>query len=178
MRKSMTLNYENETEITLDLEESAEELAGKVIRAGLEETRCPYEAQVNLLVTDSENIRKMNLEFRQIDRPTDVLSFPMQEYDSPADFSAFRKTDCSVFDPETGELMLGDIVINAERVISQAREYGHSQRREFAFLIAHSLLHLLGFDHMEEEERAEMEARQRNIMDLLAIYRDEGSVHR
>ena len=126
---------------------------------------------MNLLVTDSENIRQMNLEYRQIDSPTDVLSFPMQEFDHPADFSAFREGDYSVFDPASGELMLGDIVVNSERVAQQAREYGHSQKREFAFLIAHSLLHLVGYDHMEEEERLEMEDQQKRIMELVRIPR-------
>lgn len=168
----MTLNFEKETDIQLDLGENEETLAEKVIRAGLEETKCPFEAQVNLLITDSENIRKMNLEFRQIDSDTDVLSFPMQEYPSSADFSMFQDGDFDVFDPQTQELMLGDIVLNAERVISQAQEYGHSVRREYAFLIAHSVLHLTGFDHMEEEERLEMEEYQRRIMDRLSIGRD------
>lgn len=113
----------------------------------------------------------MNREFRQIDAPTDVLSFPMQEFASPADFSAFADNDYGVFDPETGELMLGDIVLNAERVISQAEEYGHSQMREYAFLIAHSLLHLVGFDHMQEDERIQMEEHQRRIMDMIRIFR-------
>ncbi len=142
-----------------------------MIRAGLEETECPFEAQVNLLVTDDENIRKMNRDFRQIDAPTDVLSFPLQDYPAPADFSSFQEGDIDVFDPETGELMLGDIVINAQRVISQAEEYGHSQKREFAFLTAHSLLHLTGFDHLEEEERAGMEDYQRRIMEKVGILR-------
>ncbi len=126
---------------------------------------------MNLLVTDSENIRRMNLEFRQIDSPTDVLSFPMQVYPAPGDFSAFHEGDFDVFDPQTKELMLGDIVINAERVLSQAEEYGHSARREYAFLIAHSLLHLTGFDHMDDAEREEMEDYQRRIMEHLAISR-------
>ena len=124
---------------------------------------------MNLLVTDSESIRQMNLEYRQIDSATDVLSFPMQEFDHPADFSAFREGDYSVFDPASGELMLGDIVVNAQRVAQQAEEYGHSQKREYAFLIAHSLLHLVGYDHMEEEERLEMEDQQRRIMEMVRI---------
>lgn len=126
---------------------------------------------MNLLITDGIQIREMNRSYRQIDEVTDVLSFPMQEYPSPGDFSAFTKNDCSVFDPESGELLLGDIVINAERVISQAEEYGHSQKREYAFLIAHSLLHLVGFDHMEEEERREMEEHQKRIMEMVRIPR-------
>ena len=167
----MTVNFEIETPVMPDLGESAESLAERVVRAGLEETACPFETQVNILVTDSDGIHEMNLQFRQIDSDTDVLSFPMQEYSSPADFSVFQKNDCSVFDPETGELMLGDIVVNAQRVISQAEEYGHSQKREFAFLIAHSLLHLVGFDHMEEEERLQMEEYQRRIMEKIRIPR-------
>ena len=102
----------------------------------------------------------MNLEQRGIDRPTDVLSFPMIEYDAPGDFSVIDEETGDAFTPETGELMLGDIVISKEKVLSQAEEYGHSPKREYAFLIAHSMLHLFGYDHMEEEERAEMEAHQ------------------
>ncbi len=113
----------------------------------------------------------MNLEFRQTDAPTDVLSFPMQEYPAGGDFSNFREGDYDVFDPQTHELILGDIVVNAERVISQAGEYGHSQKREYAFLIAHSVLHLTGFDHMDDEEREVMEDHQRRIMKRLGIER-------
>ncbi len=127
--------------------------------------------QVSLLITDNDNIREMNRSFRQIDAPTDVLSFPLQEFEQPAGFDTFERGDCSVFDPESGQLMLGDIVINAQRVISQAEEYGHSQKREYAFLIAHSLLHLVGFDHMEEEERLQMEEHQRRIMEMTGISR-------
>lgn len=171
MRRSMTLNIEKETDTALDLGETQEALAERVVRAGLEESRCPYDCQVNLLVTDSESIRIMNRDFRQVDSPTDVLSFPMQEFPAPADFSAFKENDCSSFDPETGELILGDIVLNAERVILQAEEYGHSQKREFAFLIAHSLLHLIGYDHMREDERIQMEEHQRRIMEMTGIPR-------
>ena len=108
----------------------------------------------------------MNLEFRGIDRATDVLSFPMTEFPSPADY-AYLDTDDSSFDPETGELMLGNIVISKERAKEQAEEYGHSVEREFAFLIAHSMLHLLGYDHMEDEERLVMEKKQREVLEML-----------
>ena len=113
----------------------------------------------------------MNLEFRQIDRPTDVLSFPMAEYDAPADFSCIDEESDDLFDPESGELMLGDIVISKDRVLSQAEQYGHSPKREYAFLIAHSMLHLFGYDHMEEGERAVMEEKQREIMKIVNIPR-------
>ena len=116
----------------------------------------PYEVQVNLLLTMNDEIHEMNRDFRNIDRATDVLSFPMLEYETPGDFSHFEsEEDC--FDSETGELLLGDIVISKEKVIAQAEEYGHSVKREYAFLIAHSVLHLSGYDHMEEEERIEMD---------------------
>ena len=94
----------------------------------------------------------------------------MIEYESPADFSSLEEDD-SNFDPETGELILGNIVISKEKVLAQAEEYGHSVKREFAFLIAHSMLHLLGYDHMEEDERLVMEEKQRSILENLGIER-------
>ena len=164
----MTLYYEEEGELKLSL--PCEELARTVIEAALDDVGCPYEAEVNLLLTMNEQIHEMNLEFRGIDRATDVLSFPMTEFPSPADY-AYLDTDDSSFDPETGELMLGNIVISKERAKEQAEEYGHSVEREFAFLIAHSMLHLLGYDHMEDEERLVMEKKQREVLEILGITR-------
>ena len=118
----------------------------------------------------NDEIHEMNRDFREIDRATDVLSFPMLEYEKPGDFSHFESSqDC--FDPETGELLLGDIVISKEKVLAQAEEYGHSAKREYAFLIAHSVLHLSGYDHMEDDERIEMENLQREILNKLNILR-------
>lgn len=164
----MTLYFEEEGELKLDL--PCEELARTVIEAALDYEECPYEAEVNLLLTTNEEIQKMNAEFREIDRATDVLSFPMVDYEEPGEFEFLEGAD-EYFHPETGELMLGDIVISKEKVLSQSEEYGHSPRREYAFLIAHSMLHLMGYDHMEEEERLCMEAKQRDILDRLNILR-------
>lgn len=164
----MTLYFEEEGELKLDL--PCEELARTVIEAALDYEECPYEAEVNLLLTTNEEIQKMNAEFREIDRSTDVLSFPMVDYEEPGEFEFLEEAD-EYFHPETGELMLGDIVISKEKVLSQSEEYGHSPRREYAFLIAHSMLHLMGYDHMEEEERLCMEAKQRDILDRLNILR-------
>ena len=136
----------------------------------MEYAECPYEAEVNLLLTMNEQIHEMNLEFRGIDRPTDVLSFPMNEYEVPGVFDGLEEQE-DAFHPETGELMLGDIVISKEKVLAQAEEYGHSVEREYAFLIAHSVLHLIGYDHIEEEERMVMETKQREIMKRLDILR-------
>jgi len=164
----MTLFFEEEG--TLELAIPCEEIAKKVIEEAIEYVDCPYEAEVNLLLTMNEEIHQMNLEFREIDRPTDVLSFPMVDYDMPGEFD-FLEDSFEYFNPETGELMLGDIVISKEKVISQAEEYGHSVEREYAFLIAHSMLHLFGYDHIEEEERMVMEAKQKEILEHLQILR-------
>ena len=164
----MTLYFEEEGELKLDL--PCEDLARTVIEAALDYEECPYEVEVNLLLTTNEEIQKMNAEFREIDRSTDVLSFPMVDYEEPGEFEFLEEAD-EYFHPETGELMLGDIVISKEKVLSQSEEYGHSPRREYAFLIAHSMLHLMGYDHMEEEERLCMEAKQRDILDRLNILR-------
>lgn len=164
----MTLYFEDEGNTTLDL--PLQELAEQVIKAVLDDAGCPFESDVNLLLTTNEEIHKMNREFRHIDRPTDVLSFPMIDYPSPADFSFLEEAeDC--FNPETGELMLGDIVISKEKVLSQAEEYGHSIKREYAFLIAHSVLHLIGYDHIEENDRIMMEEKQKQILTNLQIIR-------
>lgn len=164
----MSLFIEEESELKLPID--VEETAHLVVEAALDYIECPYEAEVNLLLTGEEEIHEMNNNFRQIDRATDVLSFPMLEFDEAGDFDKFEEMD-EVFDPESGELVLGDIVICKEKVFQQAEAYGHSIRREFAFLIAHSMLHLFGFDHMVEEEREEMEAKQREILERIQILR-------
>lgn len=164
----MTLYFDEEGDLTLPLE--CQKVAKEVIDAALDYVECPYEAEVNLLLTMDEQIREMNLEFRGIDRPTDVLSFPMVEYPKPGTFDFLEEQE-ECFHPESGELMLGDIVISKEKVIVQAEEYGHSILREYAFLIAHSMLHLTGYDHMEDEERRVMEAKQNEIMNRLNILR-------
>lgn len=164
----MTVQLEYETERKLDLDCAA--LANMVAEKVLEQEECPYEAQINLVITDNQEIQKVNLEFREINAPTDVLSFPMIPFESPADYDIIGEDD-SYFDMDTGELMLGDIMISAEKVIAQAEEYGHSIKREYCFLIAHSMLHLLGYDHMTPEEAGEMEEKQEKALKALNITR-------
>lgn len=164
---SLFIEEEGGTALPFDVEETAR----MVVEAALELENCPYETEVNLLLTTDEEIHRMNMEFRQIDRPTDVLSFPMIEYETPGDFSGIREGSDDLFDPESGELLLGDIVISKDKVMFQAEQYGHSPRREYAFLIAHSMLHLFGYDHMEDDERRIMEERQRRIMEKVHIMR-------
>lgn len=165
----MTIDFENEQEQCFDFD--FEEIAALVADAVLDQEQCPYEAQISLVLTDDEQIHATNREFRQIDRPTDVLSFPMVDFPSPADYSILEEDD-SLFHPETGELLLGDIMISIPRVIAQAEEYGHSTKREYAFLIAHSMLHLLGYDHMKEDERKVMEEKQKQVLQQLHIERE------
>ena len=159
----MTIEIEYETEIKLDL--PAEEIITAVVGEALRYEACPYEIELNVLLTDNASIQEINREQREIDTPTDVLSFPMIEYDTPADFSSVEDCVEEYFNPETGELLLGDIVISVEKVLEQAESYGHSAKRELAFLVAHSMLHLCGYDHMVDEERLVMEDRQRQILD-------------
>ena len=164
----MTLYFEEEGAVTLPLD--CEKTGRVAVETALDILGCPYEAEVSLLLTTNEEIHRMNLEFRDVDRPTDVLSFPMIDFAVPGNFDGLEeREDC--FDPETGELSLGDIVISKEKVLSQAEAYGHSVLREYAFLIVHSVLHLIGYDHMQDEERQIMERKQKEIMERLNILR-------
>ena len=165
----MTLIFENESGQAFDFD--AEETASKVIEAALDYKKCPYEVQVNLILTDNDGIRQINKEFRNIDKETDVLSFPSLEYEEAGEFDSFEESD-EYFDLESGELILGDMMISVDRVLSQAEEYGHSVLREYSFLIAHSMLHLFGYDHMTEEEAEQMQSMQEDILRGLGITRD------
>lgn len=166
----MTVYLENETNLLFDFDirKTAEAVAVKI----LEMENCPYEAEVNILLTDDAGILEFNSEFRGMNAPTDVLSFPNIDCASPADFSGLERQAADCFEPDTGELILGDIIVSADRVKSQAQNYGHSEKRELAFLLAHSMLHLLGYDHMTSEEAAVMEAKQENALRELQITRE------
>lgn len=165
----MTVNIEYEAEKKLKL--PWEKIINHIVEGSLEYEGCPYEAEVNVVLTDNEGIRQVNREYRNMDRPTDVLSFPMLEYETPSDFEGVEEAFADCFNPETGELMLGDIMISVDKVEEQAEKYGHSQERELAFLTAHSMLHLCGYDHMEEEERLVMEEKQRQILERMGYDR-------
>lgn len=167
----MTFYVENETDKELPFD--IEEVAKIVIEEVLDSENCPYEVIVDVTLTDNDGIHLMNKEFRNIDRPTDVLSFPNVDYSEPADFEGIEEMIEDYFDPESGELCLGDIVISIDKVYEQAEEFGHSPKREYAFLIAHSMLHLLGYDHMEPEEAKVMESKQENILAKVGITRND-----
>ncbi len=158
-------NYEGEIRI------DTEEIANRVVEGTLVYENCPYDCRVSLILIGNDEIRDINRDFRGIDRATDVLSFPAAEYPQPGDFSDIESRDPFAFDPESGELILGDIMISMDKVKEQAMEYGHSQVREFAFLIAHSMLHLMGYDHMSDGERKIMEEKQADILHNLGYDR-------
>ena len=128
-----------------------------------------YDLTVDILICDEEEIRQLNRDFRGMDQATDVLSFPNLEFEAPAVWPA--EIDPMLLDPDSGELMLGNIAVCRQRILSQAEQYGHSARREYAFLITHSLLHLCGYDHIGDQEREQMEEAQRQILNDLGITR-------
>ena len=139
-------------------------LIKKSVKIAIELEGVNMPCEVSVLIVNNHQIREINHRFRGIDKPTDVLSFPMQVF-LPGDFTA----DNAEPDPQTGFLELGDIVLSAERVLAQADEYGHSTARETAYLTVHSVLHLLGYDHMEKSDKKKMRAREEFIMQRISI---------
>lgn len=159
-----------EHEIILESEveggEAHVDLLHKVISAALDAEEVDVPCEVNVLITNDEEIHAINLEQREVDRPTDVLSFPMFDL-QPGD-----KPEEDWADPDTGLVPLGDMVISLERCAAQAEEFGHPLERELSYLAVHSVLHLLGYDHMDEGPmKAQMRAREEAILDGLGITR-------
>lgn len=167
----MTFYVENEyeKEFPFDINETIKIVCEKV----LEIENCPFEnVLVNVLVTDNEGIREYNRQFREIDKETDVLSFPNLEFEKPGQYDIPEGFEADYIDPETDAVILGDIILSGDRINSQALDYGHSVRREFAFLVAHSMLHLSGYDHMTDDEAGIMQEKQNEVLNSLGITRD------
>ena len=138
-------------------------LIKRAARAALKAEGVDVPAAMDVLLTDDSGINGINLEYRNVDKPTDVLSFPQNEF-APGGFDA----DIAEKNPETGELFLGDMVLSLERTLAQGEEYGHGEKREIMYLTVHSVLHLLGYDHVDEAEmKKQMRAREKEIMKLL-----------
>ena len=139
-------------------------LIKKVIKKTLYEQNFDKKSIVSVTITDNENIKNINSEFRNIDRATDVLSFPVVEFinGSMSDDSGDYFGD---------KLILGDIVLSAEKALEQSKEYGHSFEREMGFLVCHSVLHLLGYDHEEESDRKIMRVHEEKVLDMLGLTR-------
>ena len=159
---NLTLYTEYETETDIDIRRIAADVADVFFK----HFPAPKDVQISLYVVDDKTIREANRDTRGIDKVTDVLSFPNLPFDPEHinDFTLIEGNEADVTDPETGELIYGEIMLCASKIISQAEEYGHSREREAAFLTAHSLLHLAGFDHIEDEDRLKMEQLQEEIL--------------
>lgn len=164
MKNRIIVSYENKIEknpfLTIHLR--------NCINAALEEEKVPVPVEINVLITDNQGIRVINNAYRQIDRETDVLSFPMFEFtpgELPEDLSDY-------LDEETGLLPLGDMAISLEKAKAQAKEFGHSVKRETGYLTIHSVLHLLGYDHMDEGEmKKQMRSREEVIAERIGLKR-------
>ena len=161
------MNHQIIFEAEVDVPDGLEEQLTTVINAALTAEQVGIPCEVNILVTDDAAIHEINLDMRNVDRPTDVLSFPMFELapgEKPGEEDA---------DPATGLVPLGDMVLSLERAQAQAEEFGHSVEREVSYLAVHSVLHLLGYDHMDEGEmKAQMRGREEAILTTLGITRD------
>ena len=153
-------------EAEVEAPDTVEPLLRRVISAALEAEGMDLPCGINVLLTDDEGIHQVNLDMRGVDRPTDVLSFPM------FDLSPGEKPGEEHEDPDTGLVPLGDMCISLERAAAQAEEYGHSVERELSYLAVHSVLHLLGYDHMDEGPmKAQMRRREEHILEGLGIRR-------
>lgn len=155
-------NNQRKFKVTKDMRD----LVRSAVKAALEYMDFPLKSEVSVMFTDDEEIHELNRLHRGVDRPTDVLSFPLFEYDENGDIIE----DDLDFNPN-GEMILGDIVISLETASRQAQEYGHSFEREIGFLTVHSMLHLFGYDHMTPEDEGEMFGYQREILERMGLER-------
>lgn len=164
--------YKDNRQNLLMVDEGLEKLIDEIINYALKEEQVLIPYEVSVIYVDNESIREINEETRGIDKATDVLSFPMLDYNENQVFK-----DCYVgykfsqIDLNEGNLVLGDIVLSLERAKEQSEEFGHSFQREVCYLIIHSILHLLGYDHMEEEEKKVMRDREEEILSKFEIMR-------
>ena len=155
-------NEQDKETFTPEIEQAIRDVCESTLRS----EECDFDAQISITLTDNETIREINKTNRGIDKATDVLSFPLLEFDSDGVADGEYETD-------DGYVMLGDIVISMERAMEQAKEYGHSFLREVAFLTAHSMLHLLGYDHVDDEEGERvMNEKQESVLAALGITRE------
>lgn len=166
------INFENE-QYQIEVSESLMDSIKEVIEFTLKDQGVHHEAEISILLVDNEGIRELNREYRNIDRETDVLSFPMIEYEEGKtykDLYVNYKFGPEFFDGEA--LLLGDVVLSMEKADEQAKEFGHSLKREVCYLTVHSILHLLGYDHMTNEDKVQMREQEERILHILDIPRE------
>lgn len=163
MAITIKIEYKNKNIKKIDF--SIEEITNKIMNEIIKQHNIIYDIGVFVLLVSNYKIKKINKQFRQIDRSTDVLSFPMFEFDKIADF----KNATSFIN--NNELFIGDTIISVDKCLAQAAKYNHSIKREFSFLITHSFLHLIGYDHIKNNDEKKMISMQNNILSNLGIYR-------
>ncbi|MFP4697610.1 MAG: rRNA maturation RNase YbeY [Eubacteriales bacterium] len=165
----MTIHIEKIIEIPFEIEYNS--IVKRVIKEVLIEEEIESDVEINVLLVDNEFIKCLNMEHRGKNYPTDVLSFPIIDYAQIGDIKTLDDHKVHHFNMETEELILGDIVISIEKLKEQALLYGHSKERELGFLVAHSMLHLLGYNHMEPEEEDTMKIKQKQILQKVGLIR-------
>ena len=165
--------YVDNRQEKIEVDEKLVDLLKNVIEFALKEEEVDVECEVSLLFVDNDEIREINNETRGIDRATDVLSFPMLDYENKKVFKEMYKNyEFSQSDCDGEELVLGDVVLSLERALEQSKEFNHSFEREASYLVVHSILHLLGYDHMEEDDKVIMRKREDEILNKLNITRE------
>ncbi len=165
--------YVDNRQEKIEVDEKLVDLLKNVIEFALKEEEVDVECEVSLLFVDNDEIREINNETRGIDRATDVLSFPMLDYENKKVFKEMYKNyEFSQSDCDGEELVLGDVVLSLERALEQSKEFNHSFEREASYLVVHSILHLLGYDHMEEDDKVIMRKREEEILNKLNITRE------
>jgi len=162
-------NRQNKIEVNDEIDNAVKDIVDYTLR----EEKVNVDYEISIIFVDNSEIRTLNKEFRNIDRETDVLSFPMLDYPKDRVYKEVYD-DCS-FDVsylDEGKLVLGDMALSLEKAKEQSEEYGHSFLREVCYLTVHSILHLLGYDHMEEQEKSIMRNREEEILTAFNITRD------
>lgn len=166
--------YVDNRQEKINADEKLVDLLKNVIEFTLKEEEVDVDCEVSLLFVDNDEIREINNETRGIDRATDVLSFPMLDYEDKKVFKEMYKNyEFSQSDFDGDELVLGDVVLSLERALEQSEEFNHSFEREASYLVVHSILHLLGYDHMEDEDKVVMRKREEEILNKLNITREQ-----
>lgn len=164
--------YKDNRQNIISVDEKLSCIIDEIIDYTLKEEKVSISYEVSLIYVDNESIREINNDSRGIDKVTDVLSFPMLDYEKNKVFKdLYVNHKFSQIDLNEGNLVLGDIVLSLERAKEQSEEFGHSFEREACYLIIHSILHLLGYDHMEEQEKKIMRAREEEILNKFEITR-------
>lgn len=158
--------------VSVPNEEKLEDILKDICEIAVRKELIEQPVEVFVMIVDNDEIKSLNHQFRGLDRETDVLSFPLNELPRPLCMMLKEKEFFPEINPESGRISLGDIIISADKAKTQAEEYGHSFKREMAFLCAHGMLHLMGYDHIEEAEEQEMREKQRAILNTADIKRD------